>query len=218
MAAIGFFGTGSAPGANRGYNQKEDFNGGMPNPADFSPQQKEMFLRFVRNGKRYFEFGGGYSTKIVLQETDMLSVNTIEDSQYVMDAIREPDYRARQNSIHIDLGEFDSWGVPVKPYSKMLSWPTYSAAIAGYRDANVVFVNGRFRVASICAALLYTDPDHTVILVHDWVRNYYHLVYKFVYALETSEDGLLVALKAKEDIDENEVLRMYEDYKYHPTY
>ena len=56
-----------------------------------------------------------------------------------------------------------------------LNWPTYSSVIAGHRSADVVFVDGRFRVACICAALLYTAPG-TIIMVHDWIRSRYHVV------------------------------------------
>ena len=71
-------------------------------------------------------------------------------------------------------------------------------------------VDGRFRVACACAALLHAS-DESFVMIHDFDREYYHVI------LEVSDKikqvGKLVQLKRRSS-DDSRVKALWEKYKY----
>ena len=70
--------------------------------------------------------------------------------------------RVGQFSVHgVYIGELGDWGFP-KDSTNISLWPSYCESIWKYgRDAELVLVDGRFRVACALHAVLlsYTPPD-----------------------------------------------------------
>ena len=79
--------------------------------------------------------------------------------------------RGGQFSIHgVDIGEVGDWGVP-KNLTNSSTWPSYSDAILKYGyEADLVLVDGRFRVACALHAVLlsysYPDTNFTALFAH----------------------------------------------------
>lgn len=68
----------------------------------------------------------------------------------------------------IDIGPTKLWGHPL-PTSNTSLFKRYPDAIANFneRHFDVVFVDGRFRVACVLRALWFTDKS-SVVLLHDY--------------------------------------------------
>eukprot|EP01036_Dinobryon_divergens_P029560 gene29560-38678_t len=122
------------------------------------------------SAKKYFEFGCGASTILASRLTTAfnlsLSITSIDSSSFWVSKIREDPVlskleHAGQFSVHeVYLGELGDWGFPTDS-ANISVWPSYSESIWKYgREADLVLVDGRFRVACALHAVLlsYTQP------------------------------------------------------------
>jgi hypothetical protein len=79
--------------------------------------------------------------------------------------------RYGQFSIHgVDIGEVGAWGYPTNSTNSR-TWPSYSESILKYgHEADLVLVDGRFRVACALYAVLlsysYPDTNFTALFAH----------------------------------------------------
>jgi hypothetical protein len=102
------------------------------------------------------------------------------------------------SALHVEIhGEYGSFGNPVDTLAQE-SWPNVSGAIFLHprpHDIDVVFVDGRFRAASILKAASLLRDD-AVILVHDWdTRPAYHVGVTLGVLQVVSSAERLVALR-----------------------
>ena len=68
---------------------------------------------------------------------------------------------------YINIGKTGEWGVPIEN-DKTFLFPSYSTRIfETYKDFDVVFIDGRFRVACALQVILNCNID-TKILIHDF--------------------------------------------------
>jgi len=186
-----------------------------PNPialADFDADQESMFLRNAAKAKTYFEFGCGGSTRHVLDRTDVPEVVAVDSMREWLDRVASFGYYgSRLTTIHVDIGRTRAFGNPLN-FKRRDFWPDYPGAISKYPHADVVLVDGRFRVACVAAALLYTKPG-TVIMFHDfWERTSYHIILPLVDVLETA--GELLVCRAKRGLPREAAQRLFDAYKY----
>lgn len=143
-------------------------------------------LRAVGSHRRFIvEFGCGGSTaewlrrgidRVVSVESDPAWVAELHDHPDLADAVAS----GRLTLIHADVGPTGPWGTP-QSQAHMARWPAYWSAVwespavveAG-RPADLVFVDGRFRVACALNAALHVEHG-AAIVVHDfWNRHHYH--------------------------------------------
>jgi len=137
----------------------------------------------LANATNYREFGSGGSTvqaatkfkniqKIVVSESDKKFVHYLLGRS---DLKREA-ASGRLVMRHADLGPVGAWGFP-KDRSHVKQWPAYSSYNNSLSEFNppfwfdMVFVDGRFRVACLLKALKATPSDRidqTVFAVHDY--------------------------------------------------
>ena len=93
-------------------------------------------------------------------------------------------------------GNVDRFGYP---FSKNL-YKNYYSVIDNelLKNIDVVLIDGRFRVECCLLCVKYADQN-TTILIHDYERNWYHVVEKYV----NKEDmiGTLVKLSIKKEFD-----------------
>ena len=159
-----------------------------------SPAELGVLLRHARAARFIVEYGCGHSTGefVRLGAARILSVDSdpawIERLRLVPELARA-EGEGRLSLIHVDLGPVKNWGKP-RDHSLRGRWPAYALA-PWHREPelapDLVFVDGRFRVASILAALLFGPPDVTVV-VHDfWNRPEYHSVLDFAEVIEEAE-------------------------------
>jgi hypothetical protein len=88
--------------------------------------------------------------------------------------------------VSVDLGPTQAWGFP-SDRSRAVHWPSYHSAYAERAGdgADLVLVDGRFRVACVLTVLLHSSAP--LLLVHDWERPEYHVVLPFVELLSITE-------------------------------
>lgn len=109
--------------------------------------------------------------------------------------------------------EVNARGYPVSSKDKE-SWINYPNGLkACPKKPDLVFVDGRFRVACALTALLNLS-DKTIIIIHDfWTRPTYHEILPFVKILERSSDSTIVFQRA-ESFDTAAAEQLLEKYRY----
>lgn len=112
----------------------------------------------------------------------------------------------------IDIGKVGEWGVPIEDCKKSL-FPNYSTQVFdSHKNFDIVFIDGRFRLACLAQTLLHCSKD-TKILMHDFNnRAFYHQILEFVDIVDTCDT--LAEFKIKKDIDKQRLLEFYNEYKY----
>jgi len=187
-------------------------------PVRLSDNEKLFFIECLKSVSNYLEFGSGGSTilalksentkKIVSVESDLNWIKYLRKSPTINDA-----KEGRLNLIHIDIGKTGKWGVPTQIDKKEL-FPDYSTKIFTQyeNDYDLVFVDGRFRVACVLQTILNCKPD-VKILIHDYNdRPQYHSILQFVNIIYTIDTMALFSIK--ENIDRKKVEEVYEFFKY----
>jgi hypothetical protein len=172
--------------------------------------EEEMFVNTIRGVVFYFEWGAGGSTfrackngagKVVSVESQKMWIEEVK--QY--EAVKiHPDITFH----HIDINAGDM-GRPTNN-DKKDNFPMYSNVIDEYSDIDVVLVDGRFRLACACKAVIKRVQS---ILIHDFTsRTHYHDILPYVDIVR--QTGTLVEVRPKDDFDEAALNALYENSKY----
>lgn len=171
----------------------------------------------VRGGGAYLEFGSGGSTFLAILHSSVRAISVESDEKWIeylkgWKVINEAIERGALEFISVDIGRTGEWGVPIEMEKKSL-FPHYSAQVfEKHTDFDIVFIDGRFRVACLLQTLLHC-PKHTKILIHDFNnRAFYHQILEFVDFVDTCDT--LAEFKVKQNIDKQRLLALYEEYKY----
>lgn len=135
----------------------------------------ELFKHLAADCRIYVEYGCGSSTEWVYHNSRALifAVDTSVDWSQRMQSQLDPQRATVQ---HIDVGPVGDWGYPQSfshrhAYRDYCEWPWRHAA-----GADLVLVDGRFRIACFLTALKMARPG-TVILFDDYAnRPFYHVV------------------------------------------
>ncbi|ONG53374.1 hypothetical protein BKE38_12230 [Pseudoroseomonas deserti] len=146
-----------------------------------SPAELLFFRRLLDDGgfSRYGEFGLGGSTLEAVRRPIPMLVSVESDADWLQAASDQPEIAAaitagRLTLRHGDIGPVVAWGRP-RDSQAMARWPDYVATFWeewSRRGAlpQLVFVDGRFRVAAALSALLQAGDDPPAVLVHDMVE------------------------------------------------
>ncbi len=205
--------------------QEREYSLEQPNlvPSKYPLVMSQIEKAYMQNlfkccgGGDYLEFGSGGSTFLALLHSQM-KITSIESSLEWITYLRKWHLIAhaleekRLNFHHIDIGRVGAWGTPLDTDRKE-SFPNYSSQIfQSKNDFNIVFIDGRFRVACVLATLLYCNPN-TKILIHDFNnRPQYHKIVEFLDFIDTCDS--LAEFKPKDKIDRTKLLVAYEAFKY----
>lgn len=128
-----------------------------------------IFKNILKNTKSYFEFGCGASTLWVLENTSA-NITCVDSDQAWLNTIPND---KRLIKTHINIGPLKDWGFPIDDSMKH-NWHNYYQAFNG--NADVVLIDGRFRV-SCFLDVLNKAKSGTVIIFDDYTnREYYHEV------------------------------------------
>jgi hypothetical protein len=143
-----------------------------------SAAEAALLARYQATAKSYFEWGCGGSTVQAAQQ-GVEKACCVDSVAEWIGAVR-PHVPPTFTFVHADIGaDPDNWGRPKDDTTRPL-WPTYSGAIEQYgRDADVILVDGRFRVA--CALKAIRLRPNSTVLVHDYtVRPHYRVLERFL--------------------------------------
>lgn len=206
------------------YRQSKDFDKDFPElyPLALSNNEIGFILKNCKDANSYLEFGAGGSTflsllnlnnlnKIVSVESDPNWIAFLKKWKIIKNA-------CDSNKLcfhYADIGKTGAWGVPVGGDAEK-KYPGYSSSVFEHEfvennDFDVVFIDGRFRVACLLQTILNV-PAGTKIFIHDFcTRTKYHIVLKYLDVVEPIDN--LCLFKIKDNLDKNEVISEYEKYK-----
>ena len=179
----------------------------MTQQSTFTDTDRKHLLNAICEAKHgYIEYGMGESTSMLIANRPELPSCSVEsDRDFLMawrDAQPESYKQSNHVAVHAFIGPTKGWGYPANDRFRHL-WPAYCMlpfAISEQAcNADVVFVDGRFRVACALNALLSITRNFT-LLVHDFNRiEYYVLLKYFEYeqATDFRNGDSLVVLRPK---------------------
>ncbi|MFC5067252.1 hypothetical protein [Flaviflagellibacter deserti] len=146
---------------------------------ELSDEEFTAFSRHYRQAKRVVEFGAGGSTYFGVTETSAKICAVESDPEWLGKMRSHAVIEAAETSgslrlIHVDIGPIGKWGRP-RDDSQRSNWPLYAQAPWPTEpDPDLIFVDGRFRLACLLTSVLKSRPG-TVIMAHDfWNRPTYH--------------------------------------------
>lgn len=185
-------------------------SGVIGHPVPVQPQMTEreieLFKNAVQGKKTIVEFGSGGSTFLLFELGAKRVVSVESDPEWVLQ-VREHELLAphvmagRLTVHHADIGPTGKWGYPTRQ-SLNHTWPTYWRmpwSVIEPTLVEMVFVDGRFRVACALNALLQGSPDLTIV-VHDfWKRPQYQVLLHYLNCACRADN--LAVFFAKRDIN-----------------
>ena len=135
----------------------------------------ELFKSYLKNCKLYFEYGVGASTRWVLENTNSNIIAVDTDKEWIDFVNIEVD-SMRVKLVWVDLGDLTKWGRP-NSYKYRDSFIDYIGGVWNFKkQADVVLIDGRFRVACFLYSLLHSKKD-TIIIFDDYFdRPWYHVI------------------------------------------
>ena len=173
-----------------------------------SEQEQEFLLQTYQSAASVFEWGMGSSSSLANYAgvNELVSVDSV---QSWVENTKKVVQNERYKFTHVDIGQVGAWGTPTGP--KILKWLDYSNKVNDEsKSFDVYLVDGRFRVACACMALLH-GRDDSYVMIHDFERDYYQEILHV--AEKMHQVGKLVKIKKKHNVEE-QINNMWEKNKY----
>ena len=150
----------------------------LPEKIKFKPcmttEELIAFLSFMKPNLTYFEFGSGGSTNVASYYK--LKVYSVESDILWHNKLKESNINATYLTIDLKT-EINGWGFPGKNTS-VEDWKKYFQAYQSKYNADIIFIDGRFRV--ICGLDIFKKiRNDTLVLMHDYNRKIYHILEKY---------------------------------------
>lgn len=150
-----------------------------------------LFTAFVSMSRKYLEFGTGGSTFVASSYPKDWLISIDSSTAWLGKVAKacQPN-PSKPELIFTDIGPTKSWGYPADP-ATIDKWPSYHSDIWSdprSPDADLYFIDGRFRVACFAQAVLHARPG-TLIGFHDFTsRRRYHVVRQIAREIAVAED------------------------------
>ena len=179
-------------------------------------QAKSRLLECLNLSAVYLEYGCGGSTIAAINTPSISKVISVDTSlKWIQDIITACDEEVLDKLLisHVDVGECKSWGRP-KSESHIKNWKNYIYkpwAIARHNklQPNLVLIDGRFRISSFFASMLFSLPE-TIILFDDYAnRPNYHIVEEFIKPI--CYHGRLAEFRTPPYIDNSFVISLFDN-------
>ncbi len=134
-----------------------------------------LFKKYLKNCKIYFEYGVGQSTIWVLENTKCIIIS-VDTDKYWINKINISKYQERIKINWINLGDLENWGRP-RTYGYRKDFFNYISNVWKFNiKADVTLIDGRFRVACFLYSLINAKTD-SLIVFDDYInRPHYHVV------------------------------------------
>jgi len=134
-----------------------------------------LFKKYLSNCKIYFEYGVGQSTIWVLENTECIIISVDTDKNWI-NKVSIPKYKKRIKINWINLGDLGNWGRP-KTYKYRNRFFDYIKNVWDFSiKADVILIDGRFRVACFLFSLLNAKSSSLIIFDDYITRPQYHVV------------------------------------------
>ena len=134
-----------------------------------------LFKQYLINCNFYFEYGVGDSTRWVLENTKSKIISVDTDKKWI-DTIDISGQSSRIKLTWINLGDLENWGRP-NSYIYRDHFINYISNVWNFNQkADVVLIDGRFRVACFLYSLINAKVN-SIIIFDDYIdRPFYHIV------------------------------------------
>ena len=157
--------------------QKSVIEWPLPNEIKFRPFMNEEdimgFLSFMKPNLTYFEFGSGGSTNIASYYK--LKVYSVESDVSWHNNLKNNNISA--SYITVDLNAHDRGYPGIN--TTLEDWKRYFQAYDSKYNADIILIDGRFRVACVLDIFPKIRSD-TLVLIHDYENRYpYHILEKY---------------------------------------
>ena len=172
-------------------------------------EEQALFLKYANQTKAYFEWGCGESTLIVAEKTKRFF--SVDNDDKWVDNIKDQVPNDISGAVmYIQTGKVDEDGFPLSSSTK--NWEWYSKIwFMHHKDTELVFLNGRFRVA--CAMQVWMTKYDGIGLLADCDKPEYDVIKAMFDVVE--QDGSLAVMKRK-DGPLKWGLDVYNEYKLNP--
>lgn len=183
----------------------------LPNAPAMTNAEQQLFLHYLKQANRYFEFGSGGSTVWAVEQG--LTVHGVESDPTWVNALQEKLGELCQVEV-VDIGPTGDWGYPLTQQTD--KFPAYSQAILKHKQPfDLILIDGRFRVACTMAAIQHIAKqnayENSVIFIHDfWNRPHYHAVLEFLEVIEQVESAGV--FRVKKDVPLEKVAENWLEY------
>ena len=163
----------------------------------------KSFLYFMKPENIYFEFGSGGSTNIA--SYNKMKTFSVESDVKWHEKLKKSGIIA--NYITVDL-HASSIGYPGID-TNISEWKKYIQAYKKEYNADIILIDGRFRVA--CALDIFPKiRNDTLILFHDYKnRNSYHIIERYYIKLQVWDTLALFIKNSNIDSIEDEIYNKY---------
>ncbi|SFI17827.1 Glycosyl transferase family 2 [Collimonas sp. OK307] len=165
----------------------------IPVRPQMESESLDLLQTRLRNAGRYLEYGGGGST-VLAASLGVTEIHSVGSDKRFLEAIQkrviDSQPVAKVITHYVDIGPTKELGLPVDA-SCAGQWPRYCSGAwdtltSQGLSPDLIFVNGRFRVACFLTALLLAKRG-TIILFNDYVdRPHYHVVEKYILPHKTA--------------------------------
>ena len=184
----------------------------------------KLFEKYLKNSKKYLEFGSGGSTYFAIQngvdkitsiETDLKWMNRLKKNKKISSKIKNDELNLIYHDINCNWCEHISWNKNQRKMEETmkLSWKKYSDLTENLNYIpDLVLNDGRFRVVSLLKIYNKID-ENTIILFHDYKdRSQYHIIENFFTEIENCEK--LFVFKKRDNIDYELLKSIIEKYEF----
>ena len=136
----------------------------------------KLFKKHVSQSNFYFEYGVGKSTKWVIENTKSKVIAVDSDQKWINNVSNKNSFDERVKFIWVDLGKLTDWGRPIS-YNRRDNFISYINSVWTFDiKADVILIDGRFRVACFLYSLLNTKKGSFIFFDDYNNRPWYHIV------------------------------------------
>ena len=191
-------------------------------PVSFTTPEVDTLQRYMNSAKIYNEFGAGWTTLMALTSPGIERICSVEsNSGWFREILKIPAVRMavgvnKLTVTHVPFGGMhNNLGAPVG-IGNIMTWPDYywKSWSELSRDADLLLIDGRFRVACAFMAVLLLNNRDAVIMIHDAHREEYRVVEKYLDTTESVDTLNVYAMK--KDIVPADVLMDLRAYLFLP--
>ena len=135
----------------------------------------KLFKLYLKDCHLYFEYGVGKSTRWVLENSISHIIAVDTDKEWI-DFVNIKLDSERAKLIWVNLGGLTKWGRP-NSYKYRENFIDYISGVWNFKQlADIILIDGRFRVACFLYSLLHSKTGSIIIFDDYFDRPWYHIV------------------------------------------
>lgn len=185
-----------------------------------SKNDLQLFYKYLDKSNVYFEYGSGGSTYQASVRKNIKIIYSVESDITWQEKLKKIITNPNINYIYNEMDtKPNNWGRPGKRATNIqkINYSNHITKLSKEEqdDIDLVFIDGRFRVAC-CLKCYNIIKDDCLIAFDDFLnRPEYHIVLQYFDILEKTIDNRMVILKKKKNVNiPKELIEKYELIQY----